>query len=83
PNMDAIAEKYGHLPDQQELYSLIKQEVLKANKKLSSYKKVRRFEVREEEFEKTTTKKIKRQVELVSLKAIGEMLRVFNNRKGK
>ena len=83
PNMDAIAEKYGHLPGQQELYSLIKQEVLKANKKLSSYKKVRHFEVREEEFEKTTTKKIKRQVELVSLKAIGEMLRVFNNRKGK
>jgi long-chain acyl-CoA synthetase len=78
PNMEVIVEKFGQVPVHEELYKLIKQEVLKANKKLSSYKKIRHFEIREGEFEKTTTKKIKRQVELVSLKKIGEMFKVFN-----
>lgn len=78
PNMEVLVEKYGQAPVKDELYRIIRQEVLKANKKLSSYKKVRRFEIREGEFEKTTTKKIKRQAELVSLKNLGEMFRVFN-----
>ncbi|NMA65490.1 MAG: long-chain fatty acid--CoA ligase, partial [Clostridiaceae bacterium] len=82
PNMDTIVEKFGRVPADEELHKLIKQEVLKANKKLSSYKKIKHFELREEEFEKTTTKKIKRQVELVSLKAIGDMLKVFNKKTG-
>lgn len=78
PNMEVIVEKFGQVPVPEELHKLIKQEVLKANKKLSSYKKVRHFEIREGEFEKTTTKKIKRHLELVSLKAIGDMLKVLN-----
>jgi long-chain acyl-CoA synthetase len=78
PNMEVIVEKFGQVPVQEDLNNLIKQEVLKANKKLSPYKKVRHFEIREGEFEKTTTKKIKRQAELVSLKNIGEMLKVIN-----
>lgn len=81
PNMEVIVEKFGQVPVHDELYRLIKQEVLKANKKLSSYKKIRHFEIREGEFEKTTTKKIKRQVELVSLKTIGDMFKVFNKKK--
>lgn len=80
PNMEVIVEKYGQVPVQEELYKIIKQEVLKANKKLSSYKKIRHFEIRQGEFEKTTTKKIKRQVELVSLKTIGEMFKVLNKK---
>ncbi len=78
PNMEVIVEKYGQVPVPDELYKLIKQEVLKVNKKLSSYKKIKHFEIREGEFEKTTTKKIKRQVELVSLKTLSDMFRVFS-----
>lgn len=81
PNMEVIVEKFGQIPPHDELYKLIKQEVLKANKKLSSYKKVKHFEIREGEFEKTTTKKIKRQAELVSLKTLGDMFKVFNKKK--
>jgi long-chain acyl-CoA synthetase len=33
-----------------------------ANEKMPPYKRVKRFSVRDEEFEKTTTKKIKRHV---------------------
>ena len=84
PNMEVIVEKFGQVPVPEELHKLIKQEVVKANKKLSSYKKIRHFEIREGDFEKTTTKKIKRQLELVSLKSIGEMFRVRskNGKKG-
>ena len=84
PNMEVIVEKFGQVPVPEELHKLIKQEVVKANKKLSSYKKIRHFEIREGDFEKTTTKKIKRHLELVSLKSIGEMFRVRskNGKKG-
>ncbi len=78
PNMEVLVEKFGRVPVPEELYKIIKQEVLKVNKKLSGYKKVRHFEIREGEFEKTTTKKIKRQVELVSLKRISDMFKVIN-----
>ncbi|NLL67776.1 MAG: AMP-binding protein [Clostridiaceae bacterium] len=81
PNMEVLVEKFGRVPVQDELYKIIKQEVVKANKKLSSYKKVKHFEIREGEFEKTTTKKIKRQVELVSLKTLGDMFKVFNKKE--
>jgi long-chain acyl-CoA synthetase len=76
--MEVIVEKFGQVPVPDELYKLIKQEVQKANKKLSSYKKIKHFEIREGEFEKTTTKKIKRQVELISLKTLGDMIKVFS-----
>lgn len=77
PNMEVLVEKFGQVPVPDDLYKLIKQEVQKVNKKLSSYKKIKHFEIREGEFEKTTTKKIKRQVELVSLKTLGDMIKVF------
>ena len=78
PDIEVITDKFGRTPSDEELYKLIQQEVKKANKKLSSYKKIRHFELQKEEFEKTTTKKIKRHLELVSLKSIGEMIKVFN-----
>lgn len=45
---------------EEEVYKLIKSEISKQCKNLASYKRVENFEIREEEFEKTTTRKIKR-----------------------
>ncbi|MBP7175999.1 MAG: AMP-binding protein [Thermoclostridium sp.] len=67
PNMEVIVEELGKFPLKDELEKIISAEVKKANKKLSGYKKIQHFDIREEEFEKTTTKKIKRYVELLSL----------------
>ena len=65
--MEVIVEELGSFPLKEELDKIIAAEVKKANKKLSNYKKIRHFDIREEEFEKTTTKKIKRYVELLSV----------------
>jgi long-chain acyl-CoA synthetase len=43
-----------------EVERLIREEVLAAGKELADYKRVKRFTLREEEFPKTTTRKIKR-----------------------
>ncbi|HEY8500389.1 MAG TPA: AMP-binding protein [Clostridia bacterium] len=67
PNMEVIIEQFGCAPEKEELEKIIKNEVKKVNKKLSNYKKIKHFDIREEEFEKTTTKKIKRYVELLSM----------------
>ncbi len=45
---------------EQDVESLFKDEIKKANVGLPAYKKITQFEIREEEFPKTTTKKIKR-----------------------
>ncbi len=63
PDMEQIADRMGVLSDEA-LNKLIKTEIGEANDKMSSYKRVKRFNVREAEFEKTTTKKIKRHVAL-------------------
>ena len=42
------------------LHHIISDEVAKANKQLSSYKQIRKFIIRDQEFLKTTTQKIKR-----------------------
>ena len=47
------------LPEE-ELQRIIKEEVEKVNRSTTSYKRIRKFNLREEEFEKTTTRKIKR-----------------------
>ncbi len=44
----------------QEVEALIRQEVLKYGKDLADYKRVKKFSLREDEFPKTTTRKIKR-----------------------
>ncbi len=43
-----------------DIQSIYKDEVKRCNENLPAYKKINRFEIREEEFPKTTTKKIKR-----------------------
>ena len=45
-----------------DIESLIRQEVLKYGKDLADYKRVKKFTLREDEFPKTTTRKIKRYV---------------------
>jgi len=63
PNMDEVNEKLGSLGEQvtpDNIWELIKLEVRKTNSGLESYKKVRQFAIRVEEFPKTTTRKIKR-----------------------
>ena len=42
------------------IHDIISQEIKKANKELPVYKQIRKFHIREKEFEKTTTQKIKR-----------------------
>jgi len=42
------------------IHKIISEEVEKVNKQLASYKQIKKFYIREKEFEKTTTQKIKR-----------------------
>jgi long-chain acyl-CoA synthetase len=48
-------------PTEEQIRKLIDNEVHKVNKSLVLYKYIRYFSIRDVEFEKTTTKKIKRQ----------------------
>lgn len=48
--------------NQKEIEELIRQEVVTAGRALADYKRVRKFTLREDEFPKTTTRKIKRYV---------------------
>jgi len=59
PDYQAITDEKGEL-SMQELEALIKEEVGKANEFMPLYKWVKRFDVRKTEFDKTTTRKIKR-----------------------
>lgn len=59
--LDAHAAAEGIFPlDQAAVEALLRQEVLKAGQKLADYKRVKRFTLRDDEFPKTTTRKIKR-----------------------
>jgi long-chain acyl-CoA synthetase len=64
PDQEAIdnyAQENNIYPmDQKQIETLLRKEVLKIGKELADYKKVKKFTVREDEFPKTTTRKIKR-----------------------
>ncbi|MBN2558721.1 MAG: AMP-binding protein [Clostridia bacterium] len=61
PNIEKIKESIsGRIPSLEEIKQIIGEEVKKINKKLPVFKRIKIFHIREEEFEKTTTKKIKR-----------------------
>lgn len=61
PNIDAIKETLkGSVPTKEEIWKIISDAVQSVNAKLPNYKHIKSFIVRDEEFEKTTTKKIKR-----------------------
>lgn len=65
PNYEKIKENLKRQElTKDEVYEQIAAAIREVNKKLPPYKKVMNFDVREEEFVKTTTKKIKRQANL-------------------
>lgn len=61
---EAIEEKATSMINEEQINYLIEQEVKAVNKKLPLYKHIRDYTVREEELIKTTTKKVKRHLEL-------------------
>ncbi len=61
PNMEAIKESLkGSIPTKEELWKIISDIVNSVNKKLPNYKHIKNFVIRDQEFEKTTTQKVKR-----------------------
>jgi len=59
--LDAYAEANGTGPlSLQDVEEIIRKEVLERGKALADYKRIKRFTLREDEFPKTTTRKIKR-----------------------
>jgi len=54
------SEKTGKQITNELIHSIISEEIKKANKQLSSHKQIRKFVIRDQEFQKTTTQKIKR-----------------------
>ncbi|GAB1476095.1 hypothetical protein MASR2M70_09270 [Bacillota bacterium] len=59
PDYEVIEEEFGSISTH-EVRKLIKEAVEQANSRMTQYKRVKRFEIRETEFEKTASKKIKR-----------------------
>ena len=61
PDIEAIKEYLkGSVPTKEEIKKIISDIISGINKKLPNYKHIKSFGIRNEEFEKTTTKKIKR-----------------------
>ncbi len=63
PDYEKIEEIYGKLSEN-EIYDIIWKKIKEVNKKLTSYKAIKSLEIKEGEFEKTSTMKIKRYKEL-------------------
>ncbi len=64
PNMEKLDEYFLKKgidnPTEKDVYEILKKEIEKYGASLSEYKRVKRFRIRDEEFPKTTTNKIKR-----------------------
>lgn len=63
PDYDKIKEMYGE-KTKDEIYDILLKKVKEENKKLENYKAVKKIEIKEGEFEKSSTLKIKRYKEL-------------------
>ena len=63
PDYEKIEELHGKISEK-EIYDLIWNKIKEVNKKLTSYKAIKSLEIKEGEFEKTSTMKIKRYKEL-------------------
>lgn len=61
PDMEAVKELLGPDPDKDAIQALLEEEVKKVNQQLVSYKRIRRVIYRDTEFDKTTSRKIRRQ----------------------
>ena len=61
PNTDAFDEEFSSSGyDDEKIEDVMAQVVKKTNRQLANYKRIKKFTLRTEEFEKTTTRKIKR-----------------------
>ena len=64
PQYDQLKEDKGDLSDE-EIYELFKDEIYQINKNLVSYKRMKKIVIRKEDFIRTTTRKIKRQDNII------------------
>ena len=64
PNYDEIEKNYGKDLTEEQVYDIIWEKIKEINRKLTSYKAIKKLEIKKDEFEKTTTMKIKRYVEI-------------------
>lgn len=69
PNHDYIAEKYGKDLDDEQVHNIIWDKIKEVNRNLTSYKAIKCLEIKKDEFEKTTTMKIKRFAEIAKDKS--------------
>ena len=61
PNIEAIKEYLGNkIPTKEEIRKVLSDTVRKANEKLPNFKHIKSFKIMDENFEKTTTNKVKR-----------------------
>ena len=63
PNFEKIKELHGDITDD-EIYNIIWEQIKEVNKKLTSYKAIKQLEIKKDDFEKTSTMKIKRYKEI-------------------
>ena len=68
PNKEYIEKQYGKDKTEKEIYDMIWEQIKMVNQKLTSYKAVKALEIKEGEFEKTSTMKIKRYKEINNTK---------------
>lgn len=61
PNMETVQTQLGENPQPDAVRNLIDEEVNKVNQQLVSYKRIRKTIIRDSEFDKTTSRKIKRE----------------------
>lgn len=65
PDYDKIKDLYGE-KNNQEIYNIVWKKIKEVNKTLESYKAIKSLEIKDGEFEKSSTLKIKRYKELAN-----------------
>ena len=64
PDYEQIEELHGAGLNEEQVYKIIWEEIKKVNRQLTNYKAIKKLEIKTDEFEKTTTMKIKRFAEI-------------------
>lgn len=64
PNIEKIQADHGKDLSEEQIKDIIWKQIKEVNKKLTSYKAIKNLEIKHDEFEKTTTMKIKRYAEM-------------------
>ena len=64
PDYEELEKNYGKDLTDEQIHDIIWNKIKEVNRKLTSYKAIKRLEIKKDEFVKTTTMKIKRYVEI-------------------